>query len=127
MNLASRLEGLCKQYEVDAIVSQPVVEAAQGDFLFRRLDCVAVKGRTEGVWVYELLGAPGEEIRNLQAARAYEAALDAYTARDFNASIALLAQHPDDGPSRVLQARCRELLERPPPPHWNGVHVALAK
>ena len=21
----------------------------------------------------------------------------------------------------------RELLERPPPPHWNGVHVAVAK
>ena len=34
---------------------------------------------------------------------------------------------PEDGPSRVLQARCRELLERPPPPQWNGVHVALAK
>jgi len=127
VNLASRLEGLCKQYEVDAIVSQPVVDAAQGEFLFRRLDCVAVKGRTAGVWVHELLGAPGDEIGNLRAARAYEAALDAYTTRDFAASIAVLAQHPDDGPSRVLLARCRELLERPPPPHWNGVHVAVAK
>jgi len=127
VNLASRLEGLCKQYEVDVIVSQPVVDAAGDDFLFRRLDCVAVKGRSEGVMVYELLGVAGSEVANLLSARAYEAALEAYAGRDFAGAISLLAQHPDDGPARVLLARCRELLERPPPPQWTGVYVAIAK
>jgi len=127
VNLASRLEGLCKQYEVDAIVSQPVVDAAGDEFLFRRLDCVAVKGRSEGVRVYEILGVAGREVANLRSARAYEAALEAYASRDFAGAISLLAQHPDDGPARVLLARCRELVEHPPPPQWTGVYVAIAK
>jgi adenylate cyclase len=61
VNLASRLEGLCKQYGVDAIVSQAVVEAAGSGFVFRRLDHVAVRGRREPVVVYELLGLRGVE------------------------------------------------------------------
>jgi adenylate cyclase len=127
VNVASRLEALCKQYDVDAIVSEPVVEKAAGEFVFRRLDCVAVKGRSEGVMVYELLGAAGQTIAALPAARAYEAALASYMQRDFNGAIARLSQHEEDGPSRVLLRRCRELIAEPPPPHWNGVHVALAK
>jgi len=56
VNLASRLEGLCKQYGVDAIASQAVVDAAGPEFAFRRLDDVAVRGRRQPVVVYELLG-----------------------------------------------------------------------
>ena len=127
VNLASRLEALCKQYEVDAIVSEPIVEKAGRDFVFRRLDCVAVKGRSEGVMVYDLLGAAGDAIGVLPAARAYEAAFASYVQRDFNGAIARLSQHPDDGPSRVLLKRCQTMIADPPPPHWNGVHIALAK
>jgi hypothetical protein len=47
--------------------------------------------------------------------------------RDFNGAIARLSQHEHDGPSRVLLKRCRELISQPPPPHWNGVHIALVK
>jgi len=39
----------------------------------------------------------------------------------------VLAQHPDDRPARVLLARCRELVERPPPLDWTDVYVAVAK
>jgi len=127
VNLASRLEGLGKQYGVEAIASESVVEAAGRDFAFRRLDRVAVKGRSEGVLVYELLGAAGAEIANAAAVHAYEDAFDAYLGRDFAGAIARLSQHPGDGPSRVLLARCHDLLLRPPPPQWNGVHVAMAK
>ena len=127
VNLASRLEALCKQYEVDAIVSEPIVEKAGRDFVFRRLDCVAVKGRSEGVMVYDLLGAAGDAIGALPAAHAYEAAFASYVQRDFNGAIARLSQHPDDGPSRVLLKRCQQMIADPPPPHWNGVHIALAK
>jgi adenylate cyclase len=124
VNLASRLESLCKQYEVDAIVSEAVVSAAGPDFAFRKLDRVAVKGRSEGVIVYELAGPAGQQT---QAMRAYELALESYLRRDFAGAIARLSQHPEDGPSRVLRKRCEELLARPPPAHWDGVHIASTK
>ena len=127
VNLASRLEGLGKQYEVDVVVSSAVVEQVGSKFVFRRLDSVAVKGRTEGMMVYQLLGAAGDAIPQLEAARAYELALNAYLRREFAGAIAWLSQHPEDGPSRVLSRRCHDLMARPPPPHWDGVYVAITK
>jgi adenylate cyclase len=124
VNLASRLEGLCKQYDVDVVVSDPVVAAVGDAFLFRRLDRVAVKGRSQGMMVYELLGAAATKPA---AVRAYEAAFDAYLRRDFAGAAAQLRGNTDDGPSRVLLQRCRELLAHPPPPQWDGVHVAATK
>jgi adenylate cyclase len=115
VNLASRLEGLCKQYDVDAIVSQAVVDEAKGPF--RRLDLVAVKGRKEGMMVYE----PGVSVP------AYEIALEHYFQRDFAAALKGFEAQPGDGPSRVMLARCQKFLNSPPDQAWNGVHVALGK
>jgi adenylate cyclase len=117
VNLASRLEGLCKQYEVEVIVSQPVVDELRGAFEFRRLDLVAVKGRQEGMMVYEL-GPPNQD---------YEAALAAYLRGDFEEAMLAFAAQPEDGPSRVMLDRCRKLLKNPPVRPWTGVHVALGK
>ena len=127
VNLAARLESLCKQYGVDAIVSAAAAEEAQDEFELRLLDRVAVKGKTAGVLVYELLGAKGEQIPGLEAARAYEVAFQDYSRRDFTSAIARLEQHPSDPPSRALADRCRSLIAQPPPPHWDGVHVAGTK
>jgi adenylate cyclase len=127
VNLASRLEGLGKQYGVDAVVSEAAAAAAGGDFAFRRLDRVAVKGRLEGVLVYELLGRADVQLPDAASVRAYEEAFDAYVRRDFAGAIARLEQHREDGPSRILLARCHEFLRNPPPPQWDGVHVATAK
>jgi adenylate cyclase len=127
VNLASRLEGLCKQYGVDVLVSEAVRARAADEFAFRVVDRVAVKGRAGGVLVYELLGRRGEASVKLEQARAYEAAFAAYAQRDFAAAIRSLEGLPSDGPSRVLLERCRTLLLSPPPPGWDGVHVAATK
>src|SRR5678816_3685498 len=59
VNLASRLEGLTKEYGVGILVSENMVKAAQG-FVYREVDFVAVKGRTAGIPIYEPLGKVGE-------------------------------------------------------------------
>jgi adenylate cyclase len=56
VNLAARLEPLCKQYGVQVLVSEAVVRATGDEFVFRRIDRVTVKGKTEAVDVYELIG-----------------------------------------------------------------------
>ena len=128
VNLAARLEPLCKQYGVVTLVSEAIVEHAKNDFVFRRIDRVAVKGKTEGIDVYELLGAKGEVIEELPRARCYEEAFDAYLERDFERAITLVEPHAaEDPPSAVLVERCRQLRDHPPPAAWKGVHVASSK
>lgn len=128
VNLAARLEPLCKQYGVVVLVSAATAKHAAPDFVFRRIDRVAVKGKSACVDVYELLGEKDGELPRLAVARTYEAAFDAYLARDFTKAITLLEPHEhDDPPSEVLLRRCRALAEDPPPPSWNGVHVASSK
>src|SRR6185295_2957002 len=60
VNLASRLEGLNKAFGTRIIVSEAVEERARGVFAFRRLHRVAVKGKSQAVAVFELLGPLGE-------------------------------------------------------------------
>jgi adenylate cyclase len=54
-NLASRLEGLNKQFGTSLMISEGTFEAAKDKIVARPLDVVAVKGKSQGVRVYELL------------------------------------------------------------------------
>ena len=128
MNLAARLEPLCKQYGVVVLVSDAIVRGAGDEFVFRRIDRVAVKGKSACIDVYELLGAKGDDIPNLDRARSYEEAFDAYLARDFTRARALIeGQLDDDPPSAILATRCELLAQQPPAEDWNGVHIASSK
>jgi adenylate cyclase len=127
VNLASRLEALNKKYGTTILVSAAVAERVAGELTLRRIDRVAVKGKSRAVDVYELLGPRDLTGPRVDAARAYEIALDAYFAADLPRAIALFEQIPGDAPSAVLLARCRELLSHPPPAGWDGVFVATSK
>jgi adenylate cyclase len=120
VNLASRLEGLNKQYGTRVMAEQSVVDAAAPGHRWRRLDRVAVVGRSEPTWVYELLDdATADEV-----VEHYEAAWDLYRERAFAAAAErlepLVTAH-DDAPSRRLLALCRALAAEPPGPDWDAV------
>ena len=122
VNLAARLESLNKQYGTTILVSAAVEQAARGEFAFRRIDRVAVKGKHIAVDVFELLEAP------LASIAPYESALDSYFASRFAEALALLEPlSASDSPSRVLADRCRRLMATPPSADWNGVFVAKEK
>lgn len=127
VNLASRLEGLNKQYGTTLLVSDEVYQRAKEKFAFRRLDLVAVKGKSKAIAVFELLGeieVPGlitEEIAR------YERALELYVAGEFVSARTLLLQNPNDPPSRVLADRCGELERHPPDAPWAGISFAQSK
>ena len=130
VNLAARLEPLCKQYGVVVLVSESIVADAKDEFVFRRVDRVAVKGKTTGIDVYELLGCKHDGIpeERLQRGRRHEEAFEAYLVRDFERAAALLEEQVSvDPPSAVLHARCLALAATPPPADWAGVHVASSK
>lgn len=78
VNLASRLEGVNKEYGTFVCVSEPVVRAASSQFVFRELDAIKVKGKNEGVKIYELVGSVGDAGIDRKKIAAYEAALGLY-------------------------------------------------
>jgi len=125
VNLASRLEGLCKHYGVAVLASEAIVTNARDEFSFRLIDKVAVKGKSQATLVYELLGPRSD--RADARAMTYESALEAYFARDFRRALQVLDVAGQDPPSRLLAARCQAMLSHPPPPDWDGVYVATSK
>jgi len=127
VNLASRLEGLNKAYGTTILVSQAVRESVGDAFAFRLVDVVAVKGKSKGVRVFELLGRGAVAASQQEMVRRYEQAFAAYEQRRFAEALELLAQESADPPSRVLAERCRRFLETPPSAEWNGIYVAREK
>ena len=55
VNLASRLEGLDKDYGTRICVSRNLYDRISESHLLRPLDVVAVKGRRRGMLIYELM------------------------------------------------------------------------
>jgi len=122
INLASRLEGLNKQYGTAIIASETIHSAALDAFEFRLLDRVAVKGKNEGITIYELVSERVPERPPSSGPARYEQAFAAYERADFKTALALLETVPDDPPSRVLAERCRRFIQSPPASGWNGIH-----
>jgi len=131
VNMASRLEALNGRYGTSILATGKVVEAAGPEFAWRRVDRVAVKGKTEALAIYEPLGeAARVSPAVLERARHYEEALAEYAQGCFAAAAerleALLREAPDPTAERLLR-RCREYVATPPGPGWEGVTVYDSK
>ncbi len=132
VNLASRLEGQNKAYGTYICASEDVYRAAAPEFEWRRLDRVAVVGRTEGTLIYELLGKrgamPAEALRGRDL---YEQALDLYFARRFAEAAAAFraaaAAWPDDRAATKMAERAEDLASYGVADDWDGVYLARSK
>jgi class 3 adenylate cyclase len=131
VNLASRLEGLCKVYGVGILCSGATCEALSESvgFITRRLDLVQVKGKKEPTCIYEIIGVdtpqPSWKLEPVTPARVvqkqlYEHALEAYQKARFTEAVQFAErihqQCPDDlAASKLLeraQAHEAKLHER---------------
>ncbi len=129
VNLGSRLDGLNKIYGSEIIISESVHAQVKGEFVCRVLDKVAVKGKTEPVTIYELLGPLAEANDKAKAfATNFAAMFDKYLAKDFPGALELLEKMPaEDLSVQVYLDRCREYLKNPPAENWDGVYVLKTK
>ena len=133
VNVASRLEPLGKLYGVDIIIGEETRMAPGDAIIVRRLDRVAVYGRTGGLAIYELLGlAEGVETAVPEWVRTYEAGLAAYEDRRWSEAIRLFKATATirggvDRPSGILIERCRSCLTDPPRKDWMPISVLESK
>ena len=123
--MASRLESANKFYGTRILISGPTYAQAGDGFVVRALGGVRVKGKTQAVPIYELLGRTGDVADDvLRYAARFGAAVAALQGREWNAALAgfeaCLRERPDDRAARQYAEAVRQFDAAPPPEDWSG-------
>jgi adenylate cyclase len=109
--------------------------------VFRPLDRIVVKGRSEPVSIFEIVGLNEHVVdRTHECIACYSDGLARYQAMDwdgaeqyFQRSALLEPVHPgghpgkETNPSQIMIARCKDLRAHPPGANWDGVYVMKSK
>lgn len=133
VNTASRLEGVNKMYGTGIMLSEHTYERVKEDVIVRELDVTRVKGKHKALRIYELLGLRSEGVSEQvrKKVERYSEALRLYRDRRWaeaeKAFQRVLEVDPEDGPSKMYVARCRDFQTHPPAEDWDGVWVMETK
>jgi adenylate cyclase len=130
VNLASRLEGVNKEFGTAIIISDACYQLAKERVEVRELALIKVKGKRQPVRIFELLGLKGEiTAERLDGARRFESALDDLRGRRFQKAWEkfLAMSHAHDSAAEPYLALCERYLNEPPPPEWDGSYQMETK
>ncbi|NRH20884.1 adenylate/guanylate cyclase domain-containing protein [Candidatus Gracilibacteria bacterium] len=111
VNLASRLEATGKEYNMFVIISEGTRKQIGDLFALRELDTIAVKGKTEGIRIFELLGFKGD-VGDRTMYDTYEKALALYREGKYIEAGKIWEGQMDKDPvSTVMALRCVEIIK----------------
>jgi adenylate cyclase len=124
VNLASRLEGITKEYGADIIIGEETKNAVP-DVFCREVDRVRVKGKDVAVAIFEPLGMVGHvEQSRLDEAKLFDQALKTYRSQNWDlAEVQLLNLKKQASNSTLYDTfleRIPVLRENPPGEGWDG-------
>jgi adenylate cyclase len=134
VNVASRLEGQSKTYDVSTVVGESTTSRAP-DFAFLELDLLKVKGKTEATRAFALLGdsAFKQSRKFIELTTRHGEFLARYRSQDWDAAEALSRECETLNSSHLEQLyllyreRIAYFRVSPPPPNWDGTAEALSK
>jgi len=127
VNLASRLEGVNKQFKTFTMISAMVKERLGGAFPLREVSRIAVVGRQEPVTVYEPMTPETYESRR-PSLEVFDRGLREYYAGRFEEAQRIFETiAAQDPPASCYMEKCRELAAAPPGDGWSGVWVMTQK
>jgi adenylate cyclase len=137
VNLGSRLEGTNKIYKTKILVSESLQKLVSEKFLFRPVDIVAVKGKEEGVKIYELVGQMSGDSRLLPSKEEVDLCtrfahgFKLYTEQRWGEALKLFeilkCEYPLDYVVQMYVERCQAFKENPPKKNWDGIFVLTTK
>ncbi|MBI3851099.1 MAG: adenylate/guanylate cyclase domain-containing protein [Verrucomicrobia bacterium] len=132
VNLASRLEGLTKEYHLDLLLGENLAPLVGEQYILRTVDYVQVKGKTKPVDVFTVVGDGAAQTVSTPVWLArYEEGVRQYRSREFAAAATAfqecLRRQPEDFLSALYAERCQNLIQNPPDESWNGVFVMTKK
>jgi adenylate cyclase len=133
VNLASRLEALTRTYSVDILIGRSAADLVRGEFQLRSVARVQVKGKTEPVEIFTLIGARSDDVdpEFLKWLQTYEEAIAKFRKRDFKDAKILFSHflefYPDDALGKMYLASTLEYEQSPPDEAWNAIEVFKKK
>jgi len=146
VNLAARMESGAKLLGVYTMVTDSTKNECEqhggGDRLvFRYLDRIVVKGRSQPVAVYEIAGFKEDLApRTFDCLGVYAQGVERYLAQDWDGAEALFRKSAElepnqphvtpgieSNPSLILTERCHHMRAHPPGAGWDGVYVMKEK
>jgi adenylate cyclase len=134
VNLASRLEGQSKNYGILLVLGPETAARLDDEFFTLELDCIAVKGKKEGVNIFTAFRNPEVNVERWKQDREqHNAMLASYRAQDWNTAKRLVnnlkgcfdgqADHYYD----LWLERIEEMRNAGLPKDWDGVFRATSK
>ncbi len=133
VNLASRLESLCKQYHASILISENTVRRLKGTYRIREVDRVQVKGKTESVGVCEVLDYHTEESypNLMEVVNQFRDGLALYRQKEWDKAISrfneALRLNPDENLCGMYIDRCAHFRAEPPADNWDGGWIMKTK
>ena len=134
-NLASRIEGLTKQYGVSNLVGHATVQSSQ-DFAYIEADYVEVVGRVNPERIYILIGDEETAQRSDFAAFSKQHAtfIEAYRTQKWDEALSLAKTLEEKAKAydvplyyKIMSERINTFKPNPPPADWDGVFKATEK
>jgi adenylate cyclase len=131
VNLASRLEGMTKQYRSRIVISEATYRQIAHQFVCRDLDKIRVKGKLQPVGIYEVLDIAENRAQYADLMDRFKNAMVAYRDQRWQDAAGqfgvLLSSYPEDGPTQIFLQRALDFMEHAPEPDWDGVYVMKTK
>jgi len=139
VNLASRLEGLCKEYGCSIIIGSNTARKVRRKFVLRLLDRVRVKGKARGEEIHELMArrdSTSEEERHqekqlIEIANQYAKGLELFWAKDWQEAKecfqGVISLRGEDRASQIILDQIERYRQSPPGPDWQGIRVMTTK
>jgi adenylate cyclase len=129
VNLASRLEGLTKEYRQPLLISDGLHSRVKDKVPCRLIDRVAVKGKTQGVKIYTARKSLNDA--ESEAWSLHDGAMEMYYRRDFKGAAERFKRVQsllgEDFAAEFMEGRCLDYIQNPPPKSWDGVEVMQHK
>ena len=132
VNLASRVEGLTKEYGCHILITETTYEEVKKSIPCRVVDIVRVKGKKRGVRIYEPLNDRVKDAEILEkiisiSEEGFNHYLNRRWADATNRYSMLLSIEPNDHVAEIFINRCKDYIEVEPLEDWDGVYTMIKK
>jgi adenylate cyclase len=131
VSTTARLESQCKNYGVLLIVGPETYQRTKNDFLYLKLDDLAVKGKTVGLDIYTVLDLDRSKYQD--EIDKHNEMHKLYRQQEFQKAIGKCVNLQDAfegemaGYYKMWMERCEYMKTQMLPADWNGVFVATSK